>query len=79
MESLNDQQDRKTHLFPKRINVDIYNAEKLKLMPGQIHYYDSREVMRIPRKLRNSINVPHVLAFKENVPVIFEWETREWP
>ena len=70
MQSLNDEQDRKTHLFPKRINVDIHNAEKLKLMPGEIHYYDSREGMNISRKFRNSINVPHVLAFKENSPVI---------
>ena len=32
--------------------------------------YEIREGMNIPRKLRNSIKVPHVLAFKENVPVL---------
>ena len=60
----------KTRLFHKRINVDIHNAEKLILMPGQMHYYDSREGINIHRKLPNSINVPHALAFKENVPVL---------
>ena len=61
---------RKTHLFPKRLSAELYNAQQLTELEGQPKYYSSREGQRIPVKLRNSVTAPQVLALKFDAPVV---------
>ena len=70
LSGLNSGKERSTHLFSKRIDVDLHNAEQLKCMDGDVHYFDSREGKGVPKKLRNSLHIPVILGVKVNAPVI---------
>ena len=66
LSGLNSGKEKSTHLFSKRDDVDLHNAEQLKCMDGDARYLDSSEGEGVPKKLRNSLHIPVV----NNAPVI---------
>ena len=70
IKSLDNTYNRDIHLFPRKLDVSLFNQSKLQSAPGIWKLYRSEEGPNVSHKMRKSVDVPKTLALKVGAPVL---------